>query len=167
VAPVMSPELQQLVANYSDGVRELILGARQLLFSELSEAREFLDVNARVIGYGTGASHRETIATLILSKSGVKIGIVGGATLPDPAFLLQGSGKVHRYVAIQEPADLKHPALRSLLRNRIRDVEGPLGRRGQSAASCFSHRSSAADARGPCRRWTRCCDSTPATRPSC
>jgi len=87
-APTMSPDLQQLMGNYSDGVRELMTGAR----------------------------HKETIATLILSKGGVKIGIVGGAGLPDPAHLLEGSGKVHRHVAIQKPADLKRPALRSLVR---------------------------------------------------
>jgi len=115
-APTMSPDLQQLMGNYSDGVRELMTGARQLLFSELPGVKEFPDVKTRVIGYGTGASYKETIATLILSKGGVKIGIVGGAGLPDPAHLLEGSGKVHRHVAIQKPADLKRPALRSLVR---------------------------------------------------
>src|SRR5262245_45118804 len=115
-APTMSPDLQRLFDSYPDGVRELMTGARQLLFAELPGVKEFPDVKTRVIGYGTGVSYRETIATLILSKSGVKIGIVGGATLADPAHLLEGSGKVHRYVAIQELADLKRPALRSLVK---------------------------------------------------
>jgi len=115
-APTLSPDLKQLFGNYADDVQELMTGARQLLFSELPGVKEFPDVKTRVIGYGTGVSYKETIATLILSKTGVKIGIVGGATLPDPAHLLEGSGKVHRYVAIQEPADLKRPALRSLLK---------------------------------------------------
>lgn len=114
--PKMSSDLQQLFEKYSDDVRELMMSTRQLLFTELPGLKEFPDLKTRVIGYGTGASYRETIATLILSKNGVKIGIVGGATLPDPAHLLEGSGKVHRYVAIQEPADLKRPALRSLLK---------------------------------------------------
>jgi len=115
-APTLSPDLKQLFGNYADDVQELMTGARQLLFSELPGVKEFPDVKTRVIGYGTGVSYKETIATLILSKTGVKIGIVGGATLPDPAHLLEGSGKVHRYVAIQKPADLKRPALRSLLK---------------------------------------------------
>ena len=115
-APTMSPDLEQLLGNYPDDVRELMTGARLLLFSELPGVKEFPDVKTRVIGYGTGASYRETIATLILSKGGVKIGIVGGAALPDPAHLLEGSGKVHRYVAIEKPADLKRPALRSLVK---------------------------------------------------
>ena len=115
-APTLSPDLKQLFGNYPDGVQELMTGARQLLFAELPGVKEFPDVKSRVIGYGTGVSYKETIATLILSKTGVKIGIVGGASLPDPARLLEGSGKVHRYVAIQKPADLKRPALRSLLK---------------------------------------------------
>src|SRR5215831_16998718 len=116
-APTLSPDLKQLFGNYADDVRELMTGARQLLFSELPGVKEFPDVKTRVIGYGTGVSYRETIATLIVSKSGVKIGIVGGASLPDPAHLLEGSGKVHRHVAIQKPSDLKRPALRSLVRS--------------------------------------------------
>ncbi len=115
-APPMSPELRQLVGNYSDDVRELMAGARELLFSELPGVKEFSDVKTRVIGYGTGTSYRETVATVILSQRGVKIGIVGGATLPDPEHLLEGAGKVHRHVAISKPADLKQPALRGLMR---------------------------------------------------
>ncbi len=115
-ALAMSRDVQQLFGNYPEAVRELMTGARQLLFSELPGVKEFPDVKTRVIGYGTGESYRETIATLVLSKGGVKIGIVGGATLPDPAHLLEGAGKVHRYVAIEKPADLKSPALRSLVR---------------------------------------------------
>jgi hypothetical protein len=78
---------------------------------------EFPDLKSRVIGYGTGSSYRDTIATLILSRKGVKIGIVGGASLADPERLLAGSGKVHRYVATAEPADLKRPALTQLLKS--------------------------------------------------
>ena len=115
-APTLSPDLKRLFGTYPDDVRELMTGARQLLFSELPGVKEFPDVKTRVIGYGTGVSYKETIATLILSKTGVKIGIVGGASLPDPAHLLEGSGKVHRYVAIQKPADLKRAALRDLVK---------------------------------------------------
>ncbi len=115
-APTLSPDLRKLFATYPEGVRVLVTGARRLLFSELPGVKEFPDVNTRVIGYGAGASYRETIATLILSKGGVKIGIPYGSTLPDPARLLEGSGKVHRHVAIQKPADLERPTLRSLLK---------------------------------------------------
>ena len=37
------------------------------------------------------------------------------ASLPDPAHLLQGTGKRHRHVKLTTPADLAAPALRELL----------------------------------------------------
>ena len=40
-----------------------------------------------------------TVCALILSKTGVKIGLFRGSELPDPKGLLRGSGKVHRHVA--------------------------------------------------------------------
>jgi hypothetical protein len=47
------------------------------------------------------------VCTLILSKSGVKLGLVGGAALSDPYGLLAGTGKVHRHVQLRAPEDLK------------------------------------------------------------
>jgi hypothetical protein len=68
-----------------------------------------------VIGYGHGSGYADMICTIILSKTGVKLGIVGGADLPDPRGLLDGSGKRHRYVAFAEVADLKKPSVTALL----------------------------------------------------
>jgi hypothetical protein len=47
------------------------------------------------------------ICTIILSKKEVKLGIVGGASLADPNHLMEGAGKKHRYVVLNEVADLK------------------------------------------------------------
>lgn len=41
------------------------------------------------------------VCTLIISPSGVKLGIVGGVELPDPHSLLEGSGKTHRHVVLR------------------------------------------------------------------
>jgi hypothetical protein len=39
------------------------------------------------------------------SKVGVELGVVRGAELPDPSRLLEGNGKVHRYIRFREKAD--------------------------------------------------------------
>ena len=54
-----------------------------------------------------------------LSKSGVKLGLVGGATLPDPHGLLEGSGKVHRYVPLASADDAARPGVRALLASAL------------------------------------------------
>ena len=55
------------------------------------------------------------MATIILSKKGVKLGLVGGAKLPDPDKLLAGTGKVHRCIAFTELSQVGRPAVKALL----------------------------------------------------
>jgi hypothetical protein len=63
-----------------------------------------------------GPGYKGLVCTLLLSKTGVKIGIARGSELPDPKPLMQGSGKVHRHVQLQTIADLKQPGLKPLLK---------------------------------------------------
>lgn len=79
-------------------------------------AEESADLKARVIGYVYGPGYKGTVATLILSKTGVKIGIPYGATLPDPEGLLTGVGKVHRHIAITKATQLRTPATKAVLK---------------------------------------------------
>jgi hypothetical protein len=74
-----------------------------------------VDFATRLIGYGHGPGYTGAVCTLILSKSGIKLGLVGGAALPDPQGLLQGSGKVHRHVPLQTAQDLRQAGLERLL----------------------------------------------------
>ena len=82
-------------------------------------ATEGSDRSARVLRYSYGPEYKGTVETLILNKTGVKIGIPYGTQLPDPTGLLAGEGKVHRHVAVAEPAQLKNPALKSLLKEAL------------------------------------------------
>jgi hypothetical protein len=110
-----TPALDQLLGKYPAPVRDLALAARKLVIERLPAAQEIVDPSDGVVGYGYGAGYNDLICTLILSKSGVKLGIVRGAELPDPDRLLEGSGKVHRYVQLDAPSDLREPGLMRLL----------------------------------------------------
>jgi len=103
--------LEKLLDRYPTAVRELALAARRFVLAHLSEAREIVDEADGVCGYGYGPGYNDLICTLILSKTGVKLGIVRGADLPDPDGVLEGGGKVHRYVQLREPADLRRAEL--------------------------------------------------------
>src|SRR5437016_2127696 len=108
-------ELEKLLKTYPAGVSDMALQTRQFVITALPGIQETVDTSARVIGYGFGAGYKDMICTIILSKAGVKLGIVGSAALPDPTRLLEGTGKRHRYVPIAEASDLKKPGLKSLL----------------------------------------------------
>jgi len=68
------------------------------------------------MGYGFGAGYSNLICTIIMSKSGVKLGLVGGAPLADPKKLLAGTGQVHRFVQLTAPSDARRPAVKALLK---------------------------------------------------
>ena len=107
--------IDELLSRYPDEVRETAAAARTLLKAALPDIEESADEAAKLIGYSYGPGYRGLLCTLILSKTGVKLGIYRGAELPDPARLLEGAGKVHRHVQLQRPEDLDRPELRRLL----------------------------------------------------
>jgi hypothetical protein len=55
------------------------------------------------------------VCTLIMSQTGVKLGIFRGSELPDPKGLMAGAGKVHRHVQLRSAEDTKKPGLSQLL----------------------------------------------------
>lgn len=97
-------------------VRDLAEAARRLLDGAFPGVAQSLDESAKLIGYSYGPGYKGVVCTLILSRKGVKLGIVRGSELPDPKQLMQGSGKVHRYVDLRTIADVKRPGLKPLLK---------------------------------------------------
>jgi hypothetical protein len=109
-------DIETFLAGYPPEVRRVALAARRLLIGAFPGAKETLDESARIIGYSYGPGYKGVVCTLILSRTGVKIGVVRGSELPDPQHLLGGAGKVHRHVQLQTIDDLKRPGLESLLK---------------------------------------------------
>jgi hypothetical protein len=114
-AESLDPDLGQ----YEPEIQNLIHAARGTLRVAFRGATETADPQAHLLGYSYGPGYKGTVATLILSKTGVKIGIPYGSFLPDPAHLLAGEGKVHRHVAIKNPTELRAPELKALLHNAL------------------------------------------------
>src|SRR2546429_8372397 len=111
-----SRSAQEVLKPYPSDVQALAGKARRLLLKLLPGAEERADSSAPVLSYGYGPGYRGMVCTLILSKSGVKIGFVRGAELNDPGTLLAGSGKTHKYVQLHTASDLSGPALKKLIK---------------------------------------------------
>jgi hypothetical protein len=111
-----SDDVETFLASYPADVGELARAARSLIEKMIPGAEEYLDRSAKVIGYGFGPGYKSMVCTLILSRTGVKLGIAYGASMPDPKGLLRGAGKVHRHIAFQSLADLKQPGVKALLK---------------------------------------------------
>lgn len=107
---------EEIVKPYPPDVQALTRKARRLLLKLLPDVEESVDPSAAVLSYGYGPGYRGMVCTLILSKSGVKLGFVRGAELADPASLLAGSGKTHKYVQLNSAPDPTDPDLKRLIK---------------------------------------------------
>jgi hypothetical protein len=113
--------------EYPGIVPDLARRLREVIRSTLPDAREDLDRPGRVVGYSYGPGYAGLICTIILSKTSVKLGVVGSAQMDDPAKLLEGAGKRHRYVAFAQVSDFDRPGICDLLRAAASRASGSLG----------------------------------------
>ena len=111
-----SSPVSRLLARYPDDVQVLALEATRLIRRLLPGVEEGADSSAGLIAFGFGPGYKGMVCTLLLSKSGVKIGLVRGSELDDPRGLLEGSGKVHRYIRMKAEADLRRPGVSALIK---------------------------------------------------
>ena len=111
----MDEPLKALLEDRPDHVRDRALAADQVLMDRVSGLYREIDLKGGMIGYMLGPGYKGTLFMLLLSKSGVKVGFAHGATLPDPAGLLKGSGKVHRHVPFDAVDDLQQVAFGDLI----------------------------------------------------
>jgi hypothetical protein len=107
------------LAAYPEQVREVASAARLLLRGALPGIAETVDGSAKLIGYSYGPGYKGVVCTLIMSQSGVKLGIFRGSELPDPKHLMTGAGKVHRHVQLSSVDDLKQSGLKQLLKDAL------------------------------------------------
>ncbi|HEV2804124.1 MAG TPA: DUF1801 domain-containing protein [Chthoniobacterales bacterium] len=107
--------VDEFLKDYPVAVQKTAQKLRAIIRATNPSLREELDATGRVIGYGLGPGYAGLICTIILSQKGVKLGIVRGAELADPHHLLEGAGKVHRYVACEKDFDKKSKELPGLL----------------------------------------------------
>jgi hypothetical protein len=85
--------VDDLLRVYPEHVQALAAGTRALVKKVLPGIRESADASAPLVGFSQAPGYRGMVATMILSRGGVKLGLAWGATLPDPRKLLEGTGK--------------------------------------------------------------------------
>ena len=122
-----SRDVTDLLEPYSPEVQKLALATRAFVLRLIPNAIEMVDTKSKVIGFGFGSGYKDMICSLLPAKSWVTLGIGGGAELPDPQKLLEGSGKVHRHVKLKAESDLKTPALQAILKAGLQRWESRQG----------------------------------------
>lgn len=115
--PMGTEDLDRLLAAREPWVAELIRGLCARIGQVLPDP--VVTVEGGHLGFGHEAGYKGLVFTIIPAKAHVTLGISGGAALPDPAGLLEGTGKVHKHVKLRQLADLDRPELLELLRAAV------------------------------------------------
>lgn len=101
--------------QYPESVIQNAIKTRAIILETLPDIQEQLDIPARMIAFVYGQRYVDMICTLIPSKKGLKLGFYKGVDLPDPENLLEGTGKISRYIDIKKLEDIKEEAIKTLL----------------------------------------------------
>jgi hypothetical protein len=93
---------KELLAKFPPEVGKLVRQLSEILLELYPEMKVMPDSGPpAVIGFGYGTGYKDTVYTMILSQKGLKLGLRYDITLPDPKKLLEGTGKVYKYVQIK------------------------------------------------------------------
>ena len=111
--------IDNFLSQYDEKVFKNVLLLREIIFKNLPGIIEQIDIPARMVGHCYGQKSSELIYTIIPSKKGLKLGFNRGTELPDPDKLLQGNGKISRYVEIKSAEQIKSGAVKNLITNAL------------------------------------------------
>lgn len=120
--------IDELLAGYSPEVRDLALRACDLVRSVLPDAVVKVHPGWKNIIFGTGPRMGDMVVAVIPHSSRINLQLVG-ADLPDPAGLLEGTGKMGRHVKVASPAMLENAAVRDLLLAAVAHQSHPAAER--------------------------------------
>ncbi len=112
---IVDAAIKDFLSKYDQQVYEHALKIRKLLLESLPDITEQLDLPAKMIAYCYGQKYTELICVIIPSKKGLKLGFNRGNELPDPGHLLEGKGKISRYVQIGEEKQINYTAVKELI----------------------------------------------------
>ena len=109
----MNDEVERLLATREPRIAELARRLCALILEMYPDA--VITVDGGDLGFGSDTGYKGLAFVVAPHSRHVTLGLYGGADLPDPAGLMEGTGKVHRHVKIRQLSDLDRPELRDLL----------------------------------------------------
>jgi hypothetical protein len=120
---VTSPakQVDTFIAKFDPPMAKLIRSIRLALRKRFPTAIELVydNYNFFVIGYSPTERPTDYIVSLAANAKGVGLSFNHGATLPDPAKILEGAGKQNRFIRLPNAAALAKPEVEALLRAAI------------------------------------------------
>jgi hypothetical protein len=117
--PEDKKSVEEFFSHFDKHVYELAMKLREIILDSLPGVAEVIDIPAKMVAYSYGQKYTELICIIIPSKKGVKLGFNRGTELPDPNGLLQGTGKISRFVVIKSEEQARSTELKKLLQDAL------------------------------------------------
>jgi Domain of unknown function (DU1801) len=104
-------QLQSFIDKFDAGNAKLIRDLRRALRSRFPTCAELVydNYNFLVIGYSPSERPSDYIVSIAASAAGIGLSFNRGSELSDPEGLLQGSGKVNRFIRLPSVDVLERP----------------------------------------------------------
>jgi len=109
--------LASFIAKFEPNHAELIRDCRREMRSIFPTAIELVydNYNFFVIGYSSSMRPSDCIVSIAAAANGVGLSFYYGAALPDPAGILEGSGKQNRFIRLPTAGKLREPEVLKLI----------------------------------------------------
>ena len=110
-------QLQSFIDKFDEDNRALIRSLRAALRLRLPSCAELVydNYNFFVIGYSPTERPSDYIVSLAAGANGVGLSFNRGADLEDPDGILQGSGKVNRFIRLPSADVLRQPEVEAMI----------------------------------------------------
>jgi hypothetical protein len=121
-APSTAPieaDVERLLAEHSPELQAIERALRGTIRRAYPEAIEQVDFGNKLIAFGRSMKMRGLLFAIIAHKSHVNLQLADGLELPDPAGLVEGTGKRIRHVKIRSVAEASSPAVLALIQAQL------------------------------------------------
>lgn len=115
----MDDELHDLLDDFSQEVQQLCMSVRARIFELVPDAQEKVMRGYNSLAYGFGGGMKGEFASIVLHPRHVNLQLHRGTELPDPARLLEGTGKNMRHVKIRSTETIGSEAVKELIEAAI------------------------------------------------
>ena len=132
-APSTASRIAGFISKFDTANARLIRQARSELRRLLPSAVELVydNYNFFVIGYSATEKPSHCIVSIAAAANGVGLSFYRGASLPDHAGLLLGSGRQNRFIRLPSVAPLHDPRVLALIEAAIAQAPQPLATGGK------------------------------------
>jgi hypothetical protein len=113
--PAIERDVDRLLGEHPPELQAIERALRTTIRTAFPEAIEQVDFANKLIAFGRSMKIRGLLFAIIAHKAHVNLQLADGALLPDPAGLVEGTGKRIRHVKIRSVEAAASPETRAII----------------------------------------------------